>query len=167
MADSGTGTDDGRPRGGIFEVVLEVVMRVAPEEQPALRALAGLPQDRIGQVLAHGTRRDDPLGFGMGEVAVVVTPIVWATVQQVVNQAATSAVDGAGSRIRAWVRRRLHRDGRTTAPLPHFDPAQLDTVRSLVLEQAARAGMDHDRAELLAFRLVERLSASESGEQAQ
>lgn len=150
----------------LFDVVRDVVQQMAPEELPALRVLEQLPRHRVHRALTRGKRRDDPLGFGMGELAAVVTPVVWAAIQQVVDQMATSAAGGAASRVRTLMRRVLRRRGRAAQPLPRFGPAELDAVHSSVEELAAKAGMKSERAELLAYRVVERLKEAGSEEQA-
>lgn len=143
----------------LFEVVHDVVADIAPEELPLLAALSHLPPDAVGRRLARGTSGDDPLGFGMGEIAAVVVPVAWAAVQQVVNHMATSAADGMAARMRTRVRKLLRRPA-AAAQLPHFGPAELDEVQAAVLELAGQAGMKRTRAELLAYKVVDRLKNS-------
>lgn len=147
----------------LLQIVREVVTEVAPEELPLLAALEQLPPDKIGRALARAERCDDPLGFGAGEIAAIATPILWAALQQVIDQMATAAADGTAARIRALLRTRFGRNKRSAQPIAHFGPAERDAVRDRVLEQARKLGMKPQRAELLALRVVERLTNSGSG----
>ena len=92
----------------LLEVVRAVTAEFAPEELLFLDALALLPPDDIGPAFIRATSRDDPLGFGMGEVAAVVVPVVWMAVQQVVNELAASAADGLAARTRMALRKWRH-----------------------------------------------------------
>jgi hypothetical protein len=55
-----------------------------------------------------------------------------------------------------WLRRPAQQ-----VPLPRFGPVELEEVDDGALELA---GMEQERAELLAFRVVDRLGANGSGE---
>lgn len=144
----------------LLQIVRDVVQEVAPEELPVLVALERLPPDRIGRALARADRRDDPLGFGMGEIAAVATPVLWAALQQVIDHMATAAADGTAARIRSLIRTLFGRKKRSARAIPHFGPAERDEVRDRVLEQAKKLGMKPERAELLALRVVDRLKSS-------
>jgi hypothetical protein len=150
----------------LLEIVRDVTAEFAPEELPLVDALALLPPDEVGRRLVRATSRDDPLGFGMGEVAAVVVPVVWVAVQQVVNQLATSAADGLAARTRVALRKWRHKPA-PSEPLPHFDQLQLDEVHQNVQTLAIRAGMPPERAELLGHRVVERLRKPGAGQEQQ
>ena len=143
----------------LLEIVRVVTAEFAPEELLFLDALALLPPDEIGRTFADADSQDDPLGFGMGEVAAVVVPVVWVAVQQVVNELATSAADGlvarAGIALRKWRRKPAPAES-----LPHFGPAELDAVHTNVRAKAIDAGMTPERAELLAYRVADELRKS-------
>lgn len=51
-----------------------------------------------------------------------------------------------------WLRRPAQQ-----VPLPRFGPVELEEVEDGALELAVQAGMEQERAELLAFRVVDRL----------
>lgn len=149
----------------LINVIRDVVGDIAPEELPLVAALAQLPPKEAGRRLARRTSRDDPLGFGMDDFVILVVPVIWAAVQEVVNHLATSAADGVVARIRVRLRR-LFRRPEPLAPLPHFGPAELEEVRDQVRELAMQAGMERERAELLAYKVRDRLAATDSGEKA-
>ncbi|WP_018349806.1 hypothetical protein [Longispora albida] len=148
----------------LFDVVRDVVAEAAPAELPLLEALGGLDDEEIGRVLLRRSKGEDPLGFGAGEIAVLVAPVVWGAVQYVANQAAGRAAERLGTRARAVLRRVLKRPA--AAPLPRFGDEELRAVHARVVESALRAGMKRARAEQLADSVVGRLAITgeQSGE---
>ncbi|MEV0415991.1 hypothetical protein AB0I68_35850 [Streptomyces sp. NPDC050448] len=152
----------GQSRGPLLvEVVRDVLREFAPQELPLLAGLEQFDDAEIGRRFATGTKGDDPLGFGVGEVVVLVTPIIWGAVQKVTDRLAESASDGLQTRVRALFRRR--RVGTEPAPLPHFGPAELLEVQSRVVEMASKAGMERARAEQLAASVVGRIQLGSVG----
>jgi hypothetical protein len=141
--------------------VRDVVAQFAPEELPLLTGLHGLDDAEIGRRLVPEARRDDPLGFGTGEIVVLASPIVWIAVQQVVDRMTASAVDGIRARAGALLRRKL---GRTppTLPLPRFGRTELLEVQARVVEMATQSGMEQARAEQLAASVVGRIELGDS-----
>lgn len=137
----------------LFDVVRDVIGDVAPNELPLVDGLRGQDETEIGRRLAAGSSRDDPLGFGAGEVVVLATPIVWGVVQHLANKTAEKTTKGIWERVRDRVRRRK----RAPEPLPPFNRAELSQVRDTVVEMAARAGMKPARAEQLAASVVDHL----------
>lgn len=146
----------------LFDVVHDVLAAVGRDELPLLSGLRELDDVDIGRLLARRARRDDPLGFGVGEVVVLAAPIIWGAVQQVVDKMAVSAVDGLLARTRALLRRLFRRRGKA-APLPRFSHDQLGEIRAAVLERAGQAGMKKARAEQLAACVVDRLQFGRPG----
>lgn len=149
----------------LIDVIRDVVADVAPEELPLVAALTQLSPAQAGRRLARRTSRDDPLGFGMDDFVILVVPVIWAAVQEVVNHLATSAADGLVARLRVRLRR-LFRRPEPVAPLPHFGPAELDEVRDQVRDLGVQAGMEPERAELLAYKVADRLAATGSEKRA-
>lgn len=124
------------------------------------RWVAGLGQLDEEEVIRRLSRRgggDDALGFGMAEALVLVTPMVWMAVQEVVTRMTDAAADSLGQRIRAAARRLLRRK-QPAPPLPHFGSAELSEVRRRILELAKESGLKPNRAELLADSVVGRLA---------
>lgn len=134
----------------------DVVARIAPDELVIVEGLARLPQDTVVQRLSRTGRRQDPLGFGIGDVATLVTPVVWLMVNEAAKQAATSAVDSSTKATRTLLRRVLRRH---PAPVvvPVLTRAQLEQVRSRVLETATQRGLGRERATAIADAVVTRL----------
>jgi hypothetical protein len=138
-------------------VVRDVVAEVAPEELPLLAGLAVFDDVTAVQRLGSEVRRREPLGFGLGEVAALVTPVVWLAVDQATQQI-----------VGTWVQNRIARTGialrrvfRRSAPQPVVIPAltreQLALVRRSVLTMAAHRGLEPERAAVIADAVVTRL----------
>ncbi len=149
----------------LFDVVHDVVKDLAPEELSLLAGLSRFDEAEAGRRLARGAKRDDPLGFGMGEVVAMVTPVVWIAVREAAKRAAASAADGLSTRVRVFLRKKLGRKA-PAAPLPHFGPEELAVVRSRVLELAVQGGMKQMRAEQLADCVVGRLALGSADDKA-
>ncbi|HKR51386.1 MAG TPA: hypothetical protein VJT72_17745 [Pseudonocardiaceae bacterium] len=118
--------------------------------------LAGFDDATVVRRLGRRGGRREPLGFGLGEIVVLVTPVVWLAVDQVAKRIAGSAVDGAANGTKALLRKVFRR---RVAPVvvPPLTRAQLGEVRRWVLEMAAQRGMDEERADAVADAVVARL----------
>ncbi|MGK4578980.1 hypothetical protein [Kitasatospora sp. HPMI-4] len=141
---------------GLPEVVRDVVAEVAPEELPLVAALAALDEAAALRRLARPSTRQDPLGFGLGEVAALVTPVVWLAVNEAARQLGGEAASGAAKGAKAVARRLLHRREETV--IPALTREQLVQVRQLVLETAAQRGLGEQRASAIADAVVARLA---------
>ena len=149
-------------RPTLYEFVQAVVRDFAPEEMMLLAGLGQLDEVEIGSRFKRGSRRDDPLGFGMGEAVALVTPVVWTVVQEIATRIGDTTADGLSSRVRALMRKK-RRPGTPAAPLPHFGRAECDEVRRKVLELAMQGGMKKERAELLAYKVAAQLETADDG----
>ncbi|MFK0116374.1 hypothetical protein [Streptomyces sp. NPDC090994] len=152
----------GAGRTRVRDVVRDVVAEVAPEETPLVAGLAGI-DDATAVRRLSGRGRREPLGFGLGEVAALVTPVVWLVVHQVAQQVAGTVVDSATGRVRSAARRLLRRPAEVVT-VPPLTPEQLADVRDAVLETAARRGVEPERAAVIADAVVARLVLAEQEE---
>ncbi|MEW1659970.1 hypothetical protein [Streptomyces sp. NPDC093707] len=141
----------------IRDVVRDVVARLAPEEMPVVTALAGLDEDVALRRLRRGGRREDPLGFGLGEVAALVAPVVWVALDGAVRRIGDAAGEGAAKGMRS-VARRLFRRRSAPAVMPTLTREQLGQVWQLVLETAGQRGLSAQRATTIADAVVARLA---------
>ncbi|MFF0214284.1 hypothetical protein [Streptomyces vinaceus] len=128
----------------VRDIVREVVARVAPHEVVMVEGLLALDDGAALRRLSGRDRRD-PLGFGVTEVAALVTPVVWLVLDQVASTIAGAAVEGAGRRSGDWLRRLLRRPP-PPAVLPPLDRTQLTEVHRRVVEAAVRRGATAERA---------------------
>lgn len=141
----------------VREVVREVVAEIAPPELVLVDGLAQFDDATAVRRLRPQGGRREPLGFGLGEMAALVTPVVWLVLDQTARKCAESAVDGTVRGTRAWLRKALNR---TAEPLviPPLTPGQLAEVRARVLESASHRGLTVECAEAVANAVVARLA---------
>jgi hypothetical protein len=138
---------------GIADVVRDVVAQVAPAEIPVVDGLAALDTESASRLLARAGTRREPLGFGLGDVVVVITPVVWAAVEHVAGRLADSATDGVVKRVGRLFRRRKSVTRAVELPLT---PEQLAEVRQKTLQAGARQGLTPEQSEAIADAIVAR-----------
>ncbi|PPJ38155.1 hypothetical protein C5E45_10325 [Nocardia nova] len=137
-------------------VVRDVVAEVAPDELPVVDRLRQLGDERAARLLARRRSGGDLLGFGIDEVAVLASPVLWIVLTKAAEQFTEGAISGGGRAARRWLRKRLGRAKAVTV-LPPLAAEQIAEVRAQVLDSALRSGMDADRARLLADSVAGRL----------
>ncbi|MFJ9033174.1 hypothetical protein ACIRQP_32590 [Streptomyces sp. NPDC102274] len=144
----------------VRDLVREVIADLAPDELPLLDGLFNLDDaTAIRRLTGRGQRRE-PLGFGMGEIAVLITPVVWLTLDQAARRIADAALDSA-SRESTALLRRLFRRRQAPVTMPPLTREQLVEVRRLVLETAERRGLPAERASEVADGVVAGLALAE------
>ncbi|SDM65747.1 hypothetical protein SAMN04489726_2754 [Allokutzneria albata] len=145
-------------------MVRDVVAEVAPEELPVVDGLAGFDDGTVVRRLRRGGNRREPLGFGLGEIAVMVAPVVWIVVDQIAQKVAGTAVDGAAKGMRALLRK-VFRKGPARVVVPPLTPEQLAEGWRKVYEAALHRGMSEERARAVADAVVARLTLDASDEE--
>ncbi|WP_432932771.1 hypothetical protein ACQPZZ_15860 [Microbispora sp. CA-135349] len=88
----------------MLDVVRDVVAEIAPEELVLVDGLAGLDPDAVIRRLGRRGGRREPLGFGLGEVAALVTPVVWLVVEEGARRIGSAAGEGAAKGTKAVLR---------------------------------------------------------------
>lgn len=160
--------DQNRQQSTVRKVVHDVVAVVAPEELPVLAGLGHLDDDEALRRLTRRRRPREPLGFGLDEIATLVTAIAWVALQESVKRIVGPPADGLSRRVGVRLRRLLRRPpARVTVPA--LTRPQLAEIHRRVLELAEERGLDADQAATLAECLVGRLtlggaSTDQSGE---
>ncbi|MER5862866.1 hypothetical protein [Kitasatospora sp. NPDC002040] len=140
-------------------MVRDVVAEVAPAELPLLVGLAALDDATVVRRLNDRVRRSEPLGFGLGEIVALVTPVVWLAADQVAQRAAGAAVDRVAGAAGSGLRRLFRRSPEpVTVTVPPLSPKQIVEVRQLVLDLAADRGLDEQLAVTVAESLAARLA---------
>jgi hypothetical protein len=144
------------------QVARSVVRRVAPEEEEIFDLVA-VAYRRDPHRLARGASRDEMLGFGVDATVALLTPIVLGAATEVVRYLAmeTAGAIEVRSRLQRIFRRRDARRAAVTGKpvtVAVIDPATRTAVREIVLEKCRQAGVEPDRAELVADAVVGVLS---------
>ncbi|MDF3294347.1 hypothetical protein P3G67_35160 [Streptomyces sp. RB6PN23] len=137
-------------------VVREVVAVVAPAELVLVDGFARFDDATALRRLSGRGGRREPLGFGLGEVAALVTPVVWLVLDQTARKLAESAADGTARGVRRLLRKALRRTEEPPA-LPPLTAGQLAEVRARVLETASHRGLPAESAAAIADAVVARL----------
>ena len=138
----------------VADVVREIVAEVAPAELPVAEGLHRLGNEAAIRRLVRRRRRPrNPLGFGLGEIVPLVTPVLWVALDETVRRGADDVADGLlawALRLLRWILRR------PTPPRPvgPFTQGQLQFLRKRARELALEYGHDRKDAEALAERLV-------------
>ncbi|MFG2985569.1 hypothetical protein ACGFYQ_30655 [Streptomyces sp. NPDC048258] len=169
---SGTDTfGDGRTAGHeqghgaghalVRDLVRSAVTELAPEELPLLAGLQRFDDATVVRRLSGRGRRREPLGFGAGEVAVLVTPVVWLVLDQIGQRMVNAALDRAGARVTSGLRRLLRRPA-APVTVPPLTREQLAEVRALVCASAVQRGLSAGRAEVIADAVVTRLTLADA-----
>ncbi|WP_433870938.1 hypothetical protein [Saccharopolyspora sp. CA-218241] len=141
----------------VRDVVHDVVVAVAPEERPVVLGLSRLDDDAVVRRLRDQRGRREPLGFGLGDLVVMVTPVVWLVLDEAARKVVGSAVDGAAKGLGAGLRK-VFRKRPAAVEVPPLTREQLAEVRQRVLEAARQRGMPEERAIAVADAVVARLA---------
>ncbi|MEU0822438.1 hypothetical protein [Streptomyces mirabilis] len=144
----------------VRDVVRDVVAEVAPEELPLVAGLAEFDDATVVRRLGGRGRRSQTLGFGLGEIATLVTPVLWLALDQATQRIVGTVVDGMVGRARSALRTLLRRPAGAVV-VPPLTREQLADVRESVLEMAVQRGLEEERAVTIADAVVARLVLAE------
>lgn len=140
------------------EVVRDVIADTAPGELVLLDGMRSLNDRHVTDMMKRRGNHPDTLGFGLTDAVVLVTPVVWLVVDEVVRRGIGAATDSVLDRLRVPLRRLLRRSAGDADTVPALTAPQLETVHARVLELAADAGMERGSAGQLADAVVSRLA---------
>ncbi|MFI1465268.1 hypothetical protein [Nocardia carnea] len=141
----------------IRDVVRDVIADIAPDELPFVDRLRQLDDERVVRLLSRRRRGRDLLGFGLDEMVVLASPVVWIVVNEAAQRFTNSAITGGGKAARFGLRRLLGRTEAASA-VPEMTRDQIAEVRARVLQSATDSGMDEERARLVADAVAGRLA---------
>ncbi len=154
----------------ITELARDVVSQIAPQELPLFRANSEAYFKDPEKVLQSQAAKDEMLGFGAGDAVVLLTPIVLATLDEVVKfvvEEVKKSVQGEGAaRIQQAIKALFKKfrqpeadDKKKPAPLT---PEQLVQVRRIAFNKARQLKLSEERAKLLADAVVGSLATAPS-----
>ncbi|MFH8384310.1 hypothetical protein ACH4E7_25750 [Kitasatospora sp. NPDC018058] len=130
-------------------VVRAVIAQLEPDEVTALDGLLRHDDEQVRRWLGGRRRGGGPVGFGLHDVVLVLTPVVWMVVEEAIHEVVGKGVDKGAKGIGAVFRRvfRRRRANASTPPaLPPLDEDQLSRVRAIVAQSAKRRGVPQRRA---------------------
>jgi len=158
-----TETTEGRKF--IQEVSKSIVVQIAPEELDLFDDLVSeYLQDPTPPDLTTGAK-DDPLGFGLAETLVAITPAAMAIVNIVLNHLMTESVKAAQEESAEVIKKKIKalfnpekKDDRSAnkleTDLPPLTKEQLEQVRKLARKQAIAFGIAPAKASQMVDALV-------------
>lgn len=157
-----TNTSEGQKL--IQEISKDIVIVVAPEEMDLFDELVmEYFQDPTPPNVSE-SQKDDPLGFGIEETLIAVTPAAAAVANIVINHILTEFIKITESESAEAVKRKIKalftpeiKD--QTDPVP-LTKEQLENIKKLARLQAIRRGVKPDRAEKIANELIGLLAIS-------
>jgi hypothetical protein len=142
------------------DLARRVVREIAPEELSSFDIVAAPYLERPEQAERRLRQaHDDPLGFGLGDIVAMATPVialVSGSVITAVSDSVGKAVrDGTTSAARkAWRKFRGKPVEPLELPSTPLTRAQLTEVRQIALQRALSLGMKQQKAEALADAVV-------------
>jgi hypothetical protein len=99
------------------------------------------------------------LGFGLGEMATLITPVVWITLNESARQFGSAAGDGMFAGVRALFRRLLRRKPRL-ATVQLLTEEQRERVRDAVCQELLNRKFKEQRAADIANAVFHELSVA-------
>jgi hypothetical protein len=147
----------------IAELARDLVSQVAPQELPLYRVASEAYFKNPAKIQAGQTGQDEMLGFGPGEAAAFLTPVILATLSAVITflagEVKKSLKEEAGGLVNEAVKQMftIFRQKEKESP-PSLTPAQLAQVRAIVLKQANVYKLSESRSKLLADAIVGKLA---------
>ncbi|GAA1214985.1 hypothetical protein [Pseudonocardia alaniniphila] len=146
------------PGRRISTVVRAVVTQAAPEELPMVDGLSGATDEVIVARLSQGPARDERLGFGLEDVAVLVSPVLYIALDQAVRKIVDDSIDGARRRAPRWARWFARRGKAAPTVPPALSAHHIAEIRDQVTALAKERGVPADKIERVREALVEVLS---------
>ena len=143
----------------VRDIVHSVIDSQAGRELPYFTRLARTGDSWVLWRLRHRRGRDEPLGFGLGEMATLITPVVWISLNESARKFGSAAGDGMFAGLRALVRRLLRRKPRL-ATVPPLTDEQRERVRDAVRQELLNRKFREQRAVDIANAVFHELSVS-------
>jgi hypothetical protein len=154
-----TGMPSSTGARAIRDIVRSVIDSKASQELPYLTRLARTGDSWVLWRLRHRRGRDEPLGFGLGEMATLITPMVWLTLNEAAKKFGSAAGDGLFAGVRALFRRLLRRKPRL-ATVPPLTEEQRERIRDAIRQELLKRKIGEQRATDLANAVFHELSVT-------
>ena len=158
-----TETTEGRKF--IQEISKSIVVQVAPEELDLFDELVEEYLQDPAPPDVSSSPPDDPLGFGLAETLVAITPAAMATVNIVLNHLMTESVKAAQEESSEVIKKKIKAlfnpkkiggepVSKVETDLPPLSKEQMEHVRKLARKQAIAFGIAPARASKMVDALV-------------
>ncbi len=146
----------------IEEISRGIITQVAPEESDLFDELLQEYFDHPQPPTPLTSASDDPLGFGLAETLVAVTPAAAAMVSAVLSYLLTEAIKAAQEESATAVKKKIKAlfNSEDEAPSP-LTEEQLEQVKKLARKQAIQFGLNAKQAEKMANALIGSLALAQ------
>jgi hypothetical protein len=151
----------------IRDLSRDMVVMTAPEELPLFQGISTAYASNPKQTLQGQKPRDEDLGFGLAEAAILLTPVVLDTMKDVVlflaDEIAKSVKDESAEVVSSGVKKLFKKYAladSSASQTPALTHGQLSQVRQIVLEKARLLALPEEQAGLLADSIVGSLVAA-------
>jgi len=144
----------------------DIITQIAPEELLLYQSISEEYFNNPQKLLDEPSKKDEMLGFGVGEAAALLTPIVLgvtaAVVKYIGDEIRKSVQEESSTLIGEWVKKffKIFRSSEDKE-IPALTSSQLEQVRDVAYRQARQLKLSEQRAELLADAVVGSLAVSE------
>ncbi|MGI5505344.1 hypothetical protein [Lentzea sp. CA-135723] len=142
------------------DLARRVVREIAPEELPSFDVVAAPYLENPRQAERRLRQAyDDPIGFGLGDVVAMATPVIalvsGSVITAVSDSIGTAVRDGAaGAARKVWRKLRGKPDEPLALPPTPLTTAQLAEVRQIALDRALALGVKQPKADALADAVI-------------
>ena len=153
-----TQTADGREF--ITQISRQLVTEVAPEELDLFDELMAEYFDDPAPPVPADSPDDDPLGFGLSEILVVVTPAAGAVVSTVLSYILAEVIKTTQEESARAITNKLKSLFNSKEKAERLTPDQLKQVHQVALKQARLFGLDPIQAKQMASSLVGSLAVA-------
>lgn len=138
------------------ETVRDITAQLAPDELVFIDAVGALSDDEVARRFARG-EKPDTLAFGLGQLAVMTSPVVWLALDGAARRFGEKAADGVGHGIRAALRKIMRRRADPVS-VPRLTGAQVTEVREMIMKLSTERGLSAKRAMEIADAVALRLA---------
>ncbi len=142
----------------VRDIVRAVVVSHAGHELRYFTRLARFDDSWVMWRLHHWRGRDEPLGFGVDEMAALTSPVVWITLNEAAREFGSAAGDGMFAGVGALFRKLLRRKPKP-ATIPPLTEEQRQKVRDTVAEALRKRKFSDRRIEEIANAVYYELQA--------
>ncbi len=139
------------------DVVRAVVESEAGYELAYFRRLARFGDSWALWRLRRARGRDEALGFGAGEMATLITAVVWVVLNETAREFGSAAGDGMFAGLRALLRWLLRRKPER-ATIPPLTSQQRDKVDEMLKAELKKAKLSDKRVDAIANAFFRELS---------
>lgn len=151
----------------INELARDMVMQIAPQELPLFRANSEAYFKDPEKTLKSQSAKDEMLGFGAGDAVILLTPIILATLNDVVKFVSEEVKKSVEGESAGWFHQMIKAMFNKYRPLEVDNkkkPAaltaeQLVHVHKIAFSKARQLKLSEDRAKILADAVVGSLVA--------